>query len=250
MRRHQGVYQVGVFAGRVGPEMAALLACGPTAVLSHHTAAALWRLAERRDVIHVSMPGKFADRRALCVHRVTAIAPVDVVERHGLRVTAPARTLLDIASSTPVRELDRMVEEAQVQRLVARDDLLDVLRRGAGRPGTRRLRAVVGPDDEPSFTRSEAERRLVELVRAAGMPEPRTNVRVAGLEVDAVWMQQRLVVEVDGWTFHRTRAAFERDRRRDGRLLVAGYRVLRITWRQLTREREKVIATLAAVLTP
>ena len=172
------------------------------------------------------------------------------MERHGLRVTAPARTLLDISSSTPVRELDRMVEEAQVQRLVARDDLLDVLRRGAGRPGTRRLRAVVGPDDEPSFTRSEAERRLVELVRAAGMPEPRTNVRVAGLEVGAVWMQQRLVVEVDGWTFHRPRAAFERDRRRDGRLLVAGYRVLRITWRQLTREREKVIATLAAVLTP
>jgi very-short-patch-repair endonuclease len=196
------------------------------------------------------MLGRFADRPGLRAHRVTALAPEDVVERHGLRVTSPARTLLDIASSIPTAELERVVEQAQVQRLVTRADLLDVLRRGAGRPGTRRLRTVVGPDDEPAFTRSEAERLLLALVRAAGLPAPRTNVRVAGLEVDAVWAQQRLVVEVDGWSYHRTRAAFERDRRRDGRLLVAGYRVLRITWRQLTRERERVIAMLAAVLRP
>jgi very-short-patch-repair endonuclease len=133
---------------------------------------------------------------------------------------------------------------------VTRADLLRAVDEGANRPGVRKLAAIVGGADEPAFTRSEAERKLVELVRAAGLPPPRTNARIAGLEVDVVWMQQRLVVEVDGWTYHRTRAAFERDRRRDARLLVAGYRVLRITWRQLTREREAVIALLAAALRP
>jgi very-short-patch-repair endonuclease len=250
IRRFQGVYQLGVFAGPFGAEAAALLACGPDAVISHRTAAGLWRLVARAGPIHVSSPASVGRKRdGIRPHRV-ALRDDEVITRRGIRVTSPARTLLDLAPSMPERALDRLVEEAQVQSLATRDDLLRAVAQGRSRPGVRRLAKIVGSPDEPAFTRSEAERRLVELVREAGLPAPRTNTKVAGHEVDALWAAQRLVVEVDGWTYHGTREAFERDRRRDGRLLVAGYRVLRITWRQLTRERAKVIAMLGAVLTP
>ena len=102
--------------------------------------------------------------------------------------------------------------------------------------------------DEPLFTRSEAEKRLRALCRSAALPMPRMNVRRAGWEVDAVWDAQRLVVEVDGYGFHSPRPQFERDRRKDADLMLAGYRVLRITWRRLTREPDQVIALLAAAL--
>jgi very-short-patch-repair endonuclease len=250
IRRHQGVYQLGVFCGPFGAEAAVLLACGPDAVISHRTAAGLWRLLERNGDIHVSAPGAVGRKRhGIQPHRAI-LRDDEVITRHGIRVTTSARTLLDLAPSMPERALDRLVEEAQIQDLVTRDDLLRTVEAGRNRPGVRKLAAIVGSPDEPAFTRSEAERLLLELVRAAGLPRPRTNARVAGHEVDAVWTADRLVVEVDGWTYHRTRAAFERDRQRDGRLLVAGYRVLRITWRQLTREPAEVTAMLGAVLTP
>jgi very-short-patch-repair endonuclease len=249
-RRHAGVYQLGVFAGPFGAEAAVLLACGPDAVISHRTAAGLWRLIAREGPIHVSVPGSVGRRRdGIRSHRAT-LKDDEIITRHGIRVTTPARTLLDLAPSMPERQLDRLVEEVQVQNLATRDDVLRTVAEGANRPGIRKLAAIVGSPDEPAFTRSEAERLLVELVRAAGLPRPRTNARVAGFEVDAVWPADKLVVEVDGWTYHGTRQAFERDRRRDGRLLVAGYRVLRITWRQLTREPARVTAMLGAVLTP
>lgn len=250
MRRHAGVYQLGVYPGPFGAEAAALLACGERAVISHTTAAGLWRLIVRGGQVHVTVPGaKGRTRAGITVHRAM-LEDDEIITRHGIRVTSPARTLLDLASFMPERALDRLVEEAQVQELATRDDLLRAVATGRSRPGIRKFARIVGSPDEPSFTRSEAERRLVELVRAADLPRPRTNARVAGHEVDALWAAQRLVVEVDGWTYHGTREAFERDRRRDGRLLVAGYRVLRITWRQLTREPAKVTAMLGAVLTP
>jgi very-short-patch-repair endonuclease len=245
-RVHHGVYRLGVFGGPYAAEAAALLACGPLAAVSHDSVIAMCGLADPPHLVHISGAGA-ALRSGVRAHRAP-LPESDVTTRHGLRVTTPARTMLDVASSMPERALDRLVEEAQVQCLVTRDELVAAVAGGAGRHGVRKLAAVVGSADEPAFTRSEAERRLVELVRAAGLPQPRTNARVAGLEVDAVWTQQRLVVEVDGWTYHRTRAAFERDRSRDARLLIAGYRVYRITWRQLTREPERVIAMLGALL--
>jgi very-short-patch-repair endonuclease len=99
-----------------------------------------------------------------------------------------------------------------------------------------------------TFTRSEAERALRALIRRAHLPQPRTNARVEGVEVDAHWPEQRLIVEVDGFAFHRTRAAFERDRARDAQLTAAGFRVIRVTWRQLQHEPERVAATIAAAL--
>jgi hypothetical protein len=209
-RQHTGVYQLGVFGGPFGAESAALLACGEESVISHSTAAALWRLIARESLIHVIVPGgQGRTRDGIVVHEL-ALTDDDIVTRHGIRVTTPARTLLDLASSMPERTLDRLVEEAQVQNLATRDDLLRAVARGAHRPGVRKLAAIVGSPVEPAFTRSEAERRLVELVRAAGLPAPRTNARVAGFEVDAMWPGDKLIVEVDGSTYHRTREAFER----------------------------------------
>ena len=110
---------------------------------------------------------------------------------------------------------------------------------------------LVLPDDDPypEFTRSEGERRLKALCRAAQLPAPRMNARVAGWEVDAYWPAHKLIVEIDGWRYHGTRAAFERDRRRDAALMAAGYRVVRITWRRLTKGPHSVTAQLGALLT-
>jgi very-short-patch-repair endonuclease len=110
------------------------------------------------------------------------------------------------------------------------------------------LRAALEREGGPAFTRSEAERRLLALVRAAGLPPPRVNPRLAGHEVDFLWTEARVVAEVDGFAFHSTRAAFERDRRRDADLGDSGHRVIRLTWLQLEREPHRVVARLAAAL--
>jgi very-short-patch-repair endonuclease/predicted transcriptional regulator of viral defense system len=251
IRLHEGVYQVGVFGGRFVAEMAALLACGPTSAISRWSAEMVYGLLPPDGgPVDVALPHPAkSSRRGIRCHRVASLRPDEVTVHYGLRITTPARTLVDLAAATPPAELERLIEEIQVQDLATTTELVEAIRRASGRPGVRKLRNLADLLlDEPFFTRSEAERRLKALVRSAGLPMPRTNLRIAGWEVDAVWDRQRLVVEVDGYRYHRTRARFERDRRKDGQLLRAGYRVLRITWRQLTREPETVIATIAAAL--
>jgi very-short-patch-repair endonuclease len=236
-RVHHGVYLLGAVRGPWFAEFAAVLACGPRAVLSHATALALWDLADPPAQVHVTRPTPIT-HDGIRGHRGTV---GDARRRHGLPVTSPAQTLRDVASSMTAVELARLVEEAQVQRLVSRSELAAARRAPA-------LRAILARGDEPSLTRSEAERRLLALIRAARLPRPRTNVRVGRFEADMLWPAERLVVEIDGFAFHGGRAAFERDRHRDAQLLALGYRVLRITWRRLTREPEAVIATIAAAL--
>ena len=248
--RHRGVYQFGVFGGPFGDGMAALLACGPHAVLSHWSAGVVFELCRRElAIVDVTLTsGHAGRRRGIRAHRLASLPACDVVVKRGLRVTTPARTLLDLAAVTPRAELERLIEEAQVQNLVSPGEMLAVAERGARRKGVRTFRDVVDYLDEPLFTRSEAERRLLALCRSAALPLPQTNVRRARWEVDAVWEANRLVVEVDGYRYHRTRAKFERDRRKDADLMLAGYRVLRITWRRLTKEPDQVIALLAAAI--
>jgi len=250
VRRHAGVYQLGVHCGPLGDEMAALMACGAGSVLGHWASMAVFDVRGREGrPVDVLVPRDFAGQLDGVRRHVTRwLAPGDVVERHGMPVTVPARTLLDLAARISQRELERLVEDTQVRRLTSVGELQAMVERGAGRRGVRKLRAIVEELDEPLFTRSEAERLLLATVRAANLPLPRTNVRVAGLEVDALWPEQRLVVEVDGFAVHGTRVAFERDRRRDARLLLAGYRVIRLTWRQLTRERSSVVGLLRSAL--
>lgn len=240
---HRGVYMVGHTApAAYAAEWAALLACGLGGALSHGTAAWVWALLPRPEgPVHVTIAAPHRDGVAgVRLHRADEL---DVVHRDGLPVTSVARTLADLAAYAPDRELERAVTEARLRRLVTDRILLDA---GAGRRGARRLRALT--EDEPALTRSEAERQLLALVARAGLPAPRANARVGRFEADLLWPQGRLIVEVDGYAFHGGREAFERDRARDAELLAAGYRVLRVTWRQLTERPEAVVARLAQAL--
>lgn len=205
-RLHRGVYAVGHRAiGEKGRAMAAVLACGPGAVLSHLWAAALWGLCPwpKGDVDVMATSGR--GRPGIRIHRTRALLNAEVTRHHGIRVTRPARTLADL------RQPRRLVAEAQVRRLI--------------------------PSPAEGITRSELERRFLRLIEEAGLPTPLMNQRVEGFEVDAVWPEERLVVELDGWEFHRTREAFERDRERDAVLTAAGWRPMRLTARGLHAER-------------
>ena len=241
---HRGVYAVGHLALTERARcVAAVLACGDGAVLSHASAAAVWELLPYGPV-EVTVPrARRARHPGITAHRTDDLPPSDVRRRGNLLVTAPGRTILDLAATAPAHDLERALNEALVRRLVHPDALLA---RALGRPGARAIHSLLA--DGPAPTRSQAERKLLELVRRAGVERPRTNVRIGAHEVDALWRHQRVVVEVDGYAFHAGRAAFERDRRRDAELQAAGYRVIRVTWRQLADRPETVVAQLAAVL--
>ena len=218
--------------------MAALLTCGvQRSALSVASAGGIWALRPKPPVVEVSTTANLRSREGIIVHRV---AKLEATTHHGLRVTTPTRTLTDLAARLTAHELERAINEALVQRLATPAELAAAL-------PSRSSRALLA---EPDLTRSEAEQRLLELVRRAGLPRPRTNARVSAYEVDFVWPGQRLVVEVDGYAFHSTRAAFERDRARDADLTAAGYRVVRVTWRQIVDQPEAVVARLAAALRP
>lgn len=250
---HRGVFLVGdVVAPALAAETAALLACGPGAVLSHLSAAYRWSLREPRDgPVHLTVA---ADRRpklraGVVVHRTSTFSATDVRRRDGLPVTSPTRTLLDLAAVLPERDLRWAVEEARVRRLITPQAFAAACRAHRGRRGAAalgRIAAAVTPD--PLATRSEAERRLLDLIAAAGLPAPRANVRVAGHLVDLYWRAEGLVVELDGFAFHAHREAFERDRRRDGDLVLAGITVVRLTWRRITVEPAAVTALLSQLL--
>jgi very-short-patch-repair endonuclease len=229
--------------------MAAVLACGGAAVLSHRSAAVLWGLLRAwygPPEVTVT-DGRSRGRPDLRVYRTRWLDPRETRRREGVPVTAPARTLLDLATVISERDLARAVEEAQVLRLVTPRQLANVV--GRGRPGSAALRAVLNLQHEPSLTRSEAEVAFLHLVRDAGLPAPETNVEVLGHEVDFLWRGRKLIVEVDGFAYHSSRQAFERDRRRDARLQAAGFRVMRFTYLQIVNEPHTVIECLDAYIT-
>jgi very-short-patch-repair endonuclease len=242
-RVHRGVYRLGHLAPiPFAREAAAVLACGERAAVSHRSAASLWALAPApKGEVEVTVPpGGRRPRVGIRFHR-SSLLLAEVTTCHGLPVTTPQRTLVDIARETPAPVLERAVADAQRRRLVARTALLRV-------EGAPRLRALVESEGGPAFTRSEAEARITRLLRKAGLPPADHNVQVAGHEVDLIWREERLVVEIDGYAYHSGRAAFERDRSRDADLMAAGLQVLRITWRQLADEPERVVALLASGL--
>ncbi len=234
----RGVFQVGPVRAQWGLELAAVLATG--GVLSHHSAASLWGIRPHDGEIHVTVTGH--DQRPRPGLRIHRSLSVNAAVQDGLPLTTPARTLHDLAAHLPQHELDRAVEQAQVLRLATRDQLA----REMPRRGSRALRAAL--DNEPALTRSEAERRLLALIRQARLPRPEANVIVNGFEVDLLWREQRLIVEIDGFQYHSTRQAFERDHARDAALQAAGYRVMRVTWRQITDQPHALIAQLAVLL--
>jgi very-short-patch-repair endonuclease len=245
-RMHRGVYLVAALPAQFTAEMAAVLACGDSAVLSHQAAATVWQIrpAWRGQIDVTVTSGQARPRRGVRVHRAGAM---DRTRRHNIPITTPARTLLDLAAVVPQDDLDRAIEQAQVMKLVTPTALRALLATHPGHHGTGALARTLNLDYDPSLTRSKAEERALALIRAARLPAV-TNTRVRGYEVDLFWREQRLVVEVDGYEFHSTRPAFERDRLRDAELLATGYRVMRVTWRQIDETPEAVVARLAAAL--
>jgi very-short-patch-repair endonuclease len=241
-RLHHGVYLAGPLETPHTAAMAAVLATG--GIVSHYPAAVLWDLRPAREgPMHVIAGGR--SHADLIVHH-TALDPRDITRRHGIPTTSAARTLLDLAATERTTELERALNEAMLQRRVSPHSLNEQFSRYPRHRGTAALKEAIRPG--PAFTRSEAERRALDLIRRAGLPAPEVNQRVEGHEVDLLWRAQRLVVEIDGYAFHSTRRSFERDRRRDQALVAAGWRVMRITWRQLTERPEAIAVMLATAL--
>ena len=183
----------------------------------------------------------------LAVHRVRALAWDEVDEVDGIPATSPARTVLDLAGSLD-DDVEHLLAEAYATTRLSRVAMRRLLDRYPSRHGTQRLRMLVGPEVSPARIRSKAERMLLALIRRAGLPRPLVNTRLCGFEVDFLWPRQRVVAEFDGHAFHASRPQRERDSRRDQELALAGYVVIRITWRQLTEAPEQLIRRVAAIL--
>jgi len=253
-RLHHGVYAVGHRALAFGaPQQAALLAAGSDAALAHRSAAAWLGMLGRWDGrIHVVVPTQDGRRiPGVAVHRCASLRAQDVVVHDGLRCTTPARTLVDLAASAP-QGLPRALTEAQRLHLDV-GPALELLAREPGRRGAQRLaRALADFDPRTAATRSVLEVRFLAAMRAAGLPAPQVNVVVdAGPlrpEADFLWPAERLAVEVDGRAFHDLVATAEADRRRDNALALAGFLVLRFTWRRLDADPRGVVAEVAAAL--
>jgi predicted transcriptional regulator of viral defense system len=235
---YAGVYAVGHDAPtREAVWMAAVLAAGEGAVLSHRDAAALWAIrTSARTQVEVTTPRGQHPRRGIQFHR-SSLPSDEVTTEDGIPVTTVPRTLLDLATVLRPRQLERALNEAEALRLWDDLSLLDLLRRYPRRAGSRAVRAVLEERNAGvKIIRSELEVVFLEFLDRFGFPEPELNAEVEGFEVDAVWREQRVVVELDSRSFHMTVAAFETDRERDRRLQAAGWRTIRITWRQLERD--------------
>ncbi len=251
-RLHRGVYLVGhPVRPPLAIETAALLACGKGAVLSHHPAGRLLAvLPPEGTEIDVTVaardPGPLKGVR---IHRARRLDPRDLTRRQGLPITAPARTLLDLAEVLAGLQLERALEEALRRRVVSDKQLRALLARSPGRHGVAVLGALLDRREGPALTRSEAEARLLALVREARLPPAELNVHVGRFEVDFLWRDAGLVVEVDGYAYHSGPAAFERDRLRDAELQSLGLAVLRVNWRQIVDEPHALVARLVRALT-
>ena len=250
---YRGVYAVGHrVLSRKGHWMAAVLACGDGAVLSHRDAATLWGIrasaASRIDVTVPSRGGR-AGRSRLRLHRVRLPAEETTI-RDGIPVTTLPRTLLDLAAVVPGDALKKATKEAERLRLFDLAEVNRTLHGNTRRPGCRALRTALATYEEPAFTRSDLEGLMLALCERHRLPKPLVNTTVAGYEVDFLWSEPGLIVETDGRQDHLTRHAFEEDRARDVRLTVLGYRVLRFTHRQLVYESARVALSISSTLYP
>jgi hypothetical protein len=242
-RVHAGVYAVGHQAPRREARwLAAVLACGPDAALSHRSAASLWRIREgeaRRPDVSVPTRGGRA-QPDITVHRVK-LAPADVSAHLRIPVTTPARTLIDLARELEHDELIRAVRETQFLRLFDLAATRQALERRPCRP----LRLLL---DDLVVTQTELEDRLLGICDRYGIPRPLTQEVVRGRRVDFLWRDQRVVVETDGWEAHGTPSAFQHDRAASNSLQLEGYTVLRFTAADLRRRPRQVARQIRTAL--
>lgn len=245
---HRGVYLVGHATPVPGARaLAAVLACRPKAFVSHSSAALLWGLTEAEpQETEVTIPERNCRSRAgIIVHKTRSLHPHDRTTKFGIPITSPARTAIDYASTSSYGEAERAIAEAFALKLVTEPQLLGAMDRAPHRAGVAQVRAILGQPGGPRRTRSDGERAMLELIRAAKLPVPLTNHPVAGFNADFFWPEVGLIVELDGGDFHRPRPAFERDHRRDIVHTDAGHGVLRVSGQQLDQE-PLYIATVIA----
>lgn len=250
-RLHRGVYAVGrPDLRRQGVWLAAVLACGPGAVLSHRSAGALHGLLEGDGAgtdVALAGDGGRQRRAGIRVHRV-ALERWETTAVEHIPVTTVARTLVDLAAGAHPQRIARLVTRAEQLRVYDDRAVRRVLAAHPRAPGAARLAAALAVYEEPPDMDSVLEAAMAGLCAAAGLPEPETQEPVEGERVDFLWAGHGLIVETDGRETHATRQAFEDDRARDAKLTAAGYRVVRFTYRQITHRPEWVAGVLARLL--
>lgn len=249
-RLRQGVYAVGhTDLSLHGQCLAAVLGCGPRALLSHWSAAWLWGLMPTEPVpIHVTTPISRRSRAGLRIHRSRTLAEEDRALHEVIPVTSVARTALDLAARVRRRSVERMLrrgEELELFDLVAFES---ILARNKGHRGAAPLRRAIALYQPPRFTRSGLEERFLDLLDEAGVATPVTGFNEAGHELDVYWPALRFAVELDIFETHGSRLSFEEDRLRQEELKLAGVEMIRVTGPRLDRESERVMARVARLL--
>lgn len=251
---HRGVYAVGrTGLSRKGEWMAAVLAGGRAAVLSHRPAGKLWGLLGGGvGPLEITRPAGLRSRCSGIVGHQANLSAGEIKLLDRIPVTSPFRTVFDLAAVLSRRQLERAMNEADVHGLVDGVSLPQLLDRHPGHRGAANLRTLLGTSDPGGVTRNDFEEAFVALLDASGLPRPRLNADLAlrgrFYEVDCLWQAQRVAVELDGHAVHGTRRAFEADRERDRVLLAEGWRPMRVTWRQLQDEPEVIVSDLRRLL--
>lgn len=243
---HHGVFALGhLVLGKNGERMAAVIACGPGAVLSHESAGELWGFDISYGPPEVTRRSGGSPRDGIRVHQTRILEDSEVTTQVEIPVTSVERTLLDLAERRDARRLERTLVAADRAGLIVWSELWRLLERTPRRPGAGRLRRVALEVDPQAVNAASAlEVDFLAICRQAGIPRPRTNVLVEGLRVDFFWPSQKVVVETDGYAYHRDRPAFERDHERDLRLEATGFRVHRATYRMLATDPDPFLCLL------
>jgi hypothetical protein len=232
-----------------GECLAAVLSSGPRALLSHLSAAWLWEISGSAPApFSVTTPVRRKPRPPIHLHEARLLTEDDRAVRDGIPVTALPRTLLDLAATVRFDWLERMVERAEDREIFDLRAVEELLDRTVGHHGHGRLRKAIALYKPTSFTRSTLERRFLELVVEAGLPQPRTNYVEHGFELDCYWPEHRFAVELDVFETHGSRAAFERDRKRQEDLLLLGVVMTRVTGPRMEREPDEVARRVARLL--
>jgi hypothetical protein len=249
-RLHRGVYAVGHrHISSYGRCLAAVLACGPAALLSHRSAAWLWGISRYGPKpLAVTAPQPRKQRHPIQLHRSAILTAADRALEEGIPVTAVPRTLLDCASECRFSQLQRMLERSEELKLFDLGTVEELLDRSGRHAGRGQLRRAIALYEPVPFTRSQFERRFFEAVLGVGLPRPATNFVEAGFELDVYWPEHRFAVELDTYGTHGTNAAFERDHLRDEELMLAGIEMVRVTDVRFHREPEVVLERVATLL--
>ncbi len=249
-RLHRGVYAVGhTHIPLHGHCLAAVLACGPGALLSHHSAAWLWGIEKRGPVpFEVTAPVRRRPRPPIVLHHARELAAEDRALPDRIPATSVARTLLDHAADVGQERLRRAIKRSEELKQFDLTAVESVLARNRRHPGAPALKTALALYRPPTFTRSELEERFLAAVLAAGLPRPTTGFTELGYELDVYWPERRFAVELDVFETHGTRESFESDRVRQEDLKLAGIEMIRVTGRRFDREPDEVIARVARLL--